>query len=325
MTIRLPANETGLREAGRRLAAGQLVALPTETVYGLGADATNPESIARLYAAKDRPHFNPLIAHVTGQMEARQLAEFSPAAEALAARFWPGPITLVLPARMDGPVCELARAGLPSVAVRVPADEAARAILRAAGRPIAAPSANRSGHVSPTRAEHVLADLDGLIDAVVMGAPSPIGVESSIFGCLGPSVTLLRPGGITRAQAEAAIGTTILDHDSERMDALVAPGRLASHYAPRARLRLDALDIREGEACLAFGAQIPPGVQEGLTLNLSPTGDLVEAAGHLYAYLRQLDSLDVVSIAVVPLPEFGLGEAIADRLRRAAAPKVDLS
>lgn len=325
MTIRLPADESGLREAGRRLAAGELVAFPTETVYGLGADATNPQAVARLYAAKGRPQFNPLIAHVPGQAEARQLAELTPAAEALATRFWPGPMTLVLPARMGAAVCELARAGLPSIGIRIPADRAAQTILRAAGRPIAAPSANRSGHVSPTQAEHVLADLDGLIDAIVMGAPSPIGVESSIFGCLGAQITLLRPGGITRAEAEAAIGEPVQDHHIERADAPEAPGRLASHYAPRARLRLEALDLQKGEACLAFGADIPPGAQAGLTLNLSPKGDLVEAASHLYAHLRQLDSLGVTSIAVVPLPKFGLGEAIADRLRRAAAPKFDLS
>jgi L-threonylcarbamoyladenylate synthase len=325
MTIQLFADEAGLREAGRRLAGGDLVAFPTETVYGLGADATNPAAVARLYAAKGRPQFNPLIAHVPDLAAARRLAAFTPEAEALAARFWPGPITLVLPAKLDGQVCDLARAGLASVAIRIPSDLTAQTILRHAGLPIVAPSANRSGHISPTKADHVLADLDGKIDAMVMGGDATIGLESSIFACLEGQVTLLRPGAIARAEAEAAIGRPIANHQPEGGNAPAAPGRLASHYAPHAPLRLRASSIHPGEACLAFGSDLPPGADPNRTCNLSPKGDLVEAASHLYAQLRQLDSLDVSGIAVVPLPESGLGEAIADRLRRAAAPKTDLS
>jgi L-threonylcarbamoyladenylate synthase len=326
ITTRLATDASSLAEAGRLLAAGALVAFPTETVYGLGADATDPRAVARIYAAKGRPSFNPLIAHVDSIEAALKLGVFDADARTLAASFWPGPMTLVVPAAPDCAVCELARAGLDTVAIRVPADPVARAILDAAGRPIAAPSANISGHVSPSEAQHVLADLDGRIDAIVMGGASPVGVESSIFACLGHETTLLqttllRPGAVTRAEAEHAIGhgVAIPDHISEANP--LSPGRLASHYAPRAPLRLEAREIRPGEACLAFGQEIPPGASPALTLNLSPSGSLEEAAANLYASLRLLDSLSPQGIAVVKFSKNGLGEAIFDRLQRAASPR----
>jgi L-threonylcarbamoyladenylate synthase len=321
MTKRLASDAPALAEAGRLLAEGALVAFPTETVYGLGADATDPRAVARIYAAKDRPSFNPLIAHVDTLEAAIRLGIFNADARELAARFWPGPMTLVVPAAQDCAVCELARAGLDTVAIRVPADPVARAILHAAGRPIAAPSANMSGHVSPSEAQHVLADLDGRIDAIVLGAPSKVGVESSIFACLGDETTLLRPGAVTRADAERVIGHAVMLPEKASETNPLSPGRLASHYAPRAPLRLNAQDIRPGEACLAFGQATPPGASPGLTRNLSPSGSLEEAAANLYASLRHLDSLSPAGIAVVKFSNEGLGEAIFDRLLRAASPR----
>ncbi len=320
-TLRLGTDAASLVEAGRLLANGALVAFPTETVYGLGADATDSAAIARLYAAKGRPSFNPLIAHVPEPSDAFALGDFDDAARKLAKAFWPGPLTLVVPAREDGPVCELARAGLPSLAIRVPADETARAILRAAGKPIAAPSANRSGHVSPTEAAHVLVDLDGRIDAVVEGRSAMIGLESTILACLDGRVILLRPGAITREAAEAVIGHSIDDPETESEQNPLAPGRLSSHYATRAPIRLDAEAIMPGEACLAFGPTPPPGANPATTLNLSDRSDPVEAAANLYAMLRRLDGLSPAAIAVVKFSKSGLGEAIFDRLRRAAAPR----
>jgi L-threonylcarbamoyladenylate synthase len=321
MTTRLTTDASALPEAGRLLAAGALVAFPTETVYGLGADATNPQAVARIYAAKGRPSFNPLIAHVDTLEAALRLGVFNADAVKLAASFWPGPMTLVVPAVPDCPVCDLARAGLDTIAIRVPSDPVARAILRSAGRPIAAPSANISGHVSPSEAQHVLADLDGKIDAIVMGGASRVGVESSIFACLGSDTIQLRPGAVTRAEAEQVIGCAIAVPDDVNEANPLSPGRLASHYAPSAPLRLEAQDVRPGEACLAFGQEIPPGASPHLTRNLSPSGDLVEAAANLYASLRHLDALSPTGIAVVKFSSEGLGEAIIDRLRRAAGPR----
>lgn len=321
MTTRLGTDSTSLAEAGRLLASGALVAFPTETVYGLGADATSPKAVARIYAAKGRPSFNPLIAHVENVEAAYLLGEFNADALKLASAFWPGPMTLVVPATPDCAVCELARAGLNTVAIRVPADPVARAILAAAGCPIAAPSANVSGHVSPSEAQHVLMDLEGRIDAIVMGGASDVGVESSIFACLGNGTTLLRPGAVTRAQAERAIGHAVLLPDQLSEANPLSPGRLASHYAPRAPIRLDVREVHRGEACLAFGQDIPPGANPEMTRNLSPSGNLEEAAANLYAHLRHLDSLSPVSIAVVKFSAEGLGEAIFDRLQRAASPR----
>ncbi len=299
------------------LAAGGLVAFPTETVYGLGADARNGEAVARLYAAKGRPSFNPLIAHVSSIGAARRLGRFNAAAEKLAGAFWPGPLTLVLPKQPDCGVADLALAGLDSVAVRMPAHPVARALLAAFDGPVVAPSANRSGHVSPTSAAHVLADLRGRIDMVIDGGPCAVGVESTIVACL-DEPTLLRPGGLAREAIEHVLGRPLavaLVAD----DAPLAPGMLSSHYAPKARLRLDADTAGPGEALLAFG----PAPAAGNTLNLSPRGDLIEAAANLFAHLRALDASGAQRIAVMKVPHEGLGEAINDRLKRAAAPKVE--
>jgi L-threonylcarbamoyladenylate synthase len=304
-------------EAGALLARGGLVAFPTETVYGLGADAGDPAAVAALYAAKGRPSFNPLIAHVPSIVEARTIAVFDADAERLAAAFWPGPLTLVLPAAPGCPVCDLARSGLDTVAVRAPDHPTAHAVLRAAGRPIVAPSANRSGKVSPTTAAHVLADLDGLIDAVVDGGATRVGLESTIVACLDGAPTLLRPGGVPREAIEAALGQA-LALPSDDPHAPASPGRLASHYAPAAALRLDAVAPAAGEAWLGFG---PDGVTDGVRETLSASGDLEEAAARLFAALRSLDATGVARIAVAPIPSGGLGDAIRDRLARAAAPR----
>lgn len=315
-TRRLAADPEGLAEAGRLLRAGGLVAFPTETVYGLGADATDGRAVAAIYEAKGRPSFNPLIAHLAEPDAARALGRFDAAADALARAFWPGPLTLVVPVSAGAGICDLARAGLDTVGLRVPDHPLAHAILTAAGRPVAAPSANRSGHVSPTLAAHVLADLDGRIDAVVDGGPTEVGVESTIIACLGGDPVLLRPGGIARAAAEAAIGRPLATASGE---ATIAPGMLASHYAPNAAIRLDARDVVPGEALLAFGPDVPAGA--AAVLNLSPAGDLAEAAANLFGHLRALDAAGATRIAVMPIPDRGLGEAIRDRLARAAAPR----
>ena len=322
-TRMISAGGEAVAEAARCLAAGGLVAFPTETVYGLGADATDGTAVARLYAAKGRPSFNPLIAHVADVAAARRLAVFDSAAERLAAAFWPGPLTLVLKKRDDCPVAELATAGLDSIAIRIPNHSVARGILRALGRPVVAPSANRSGHVSPTTAAHVLSDLRGRIDLIVDGGPTTVGIESTIVACL-DYPALLRPGGATRDAIERTLGTKLADASAQESDAPLAPGMLASHYAPRSRLRLDADDVRPGEALLAFGPILPPGANAALRmLNLSARGDLIAAAANLFSHLRTLDALNAPTIAVVPIPREGLGEAINDRLIRAAAPKGD--
>lgn len=316
----LGRSRADLARAGAMLSEGKLVAFPTETVYGLGADATSPAAIARLYAAKGRPHFNPLIAHVPSVDTAFQLGQFSLLARKLAEAFWPGPLTLVVPVAVNCPVSELARAGLPSLAIRVPDHPDAQAILHEAGRPIAAPSANRSGHVSPSTAAHVLEDLTGVIDAIVDGGTVRIGVESTILACLEEEVVQLRPGGISRAEISAVIGYPIAELQTDT-GVLLAPGRLASHYAPRHALRLDAVRVEPGEACLGFGLPMPTGADPALSLNLSPSADIKEAAANLYAYLRALDSLGATGIAVASVPSDGIGEAIRDRLARAAAPR----
>jgi L-threonylcarbamoyladenylate synthase len=305
-----------IAEAAACLAAGGLVAFPTETVYGLGADARNGEAIARLYAAKGRPRFNPLIAHVAHTEAARRLGRFDAAAEALAAAFWPGPLTLVLPKRPDCAVADLALAGLDSVAVRLPAHPVAHALLAAFNGPVVAPSANRSGHVSPTSAAHVLADLRGRIDMVIDAGPSSVGVESTIVACLGEP-TLLRPGGLPREQIERVLDRALAVAPLAD-DAPLAPGMLSSHYAPTAQLRLDAQAPRAGEALLAFGSPPP---FAGTMLNLSLRCDLIEAATNLFSHLRALDASGAGSIAVMKVPHKGLGEAINDRLKRAAAPR----
>jgi L-threonylcarbamoyladenylate synthase len=307
--------EATVAAAAACLAAGGLVAFPTETVYGLGADAGNGEAVARLYAAKGRPSFNPLIAHVGSVDAARRLGRFDAAAERLAAAFWPGPLTLVLPKQPDCSVADLALAGLDSVAVRVPSHPIARALIAAFDGPVVAPSANRSGHVSPTSAAHVLADLRGRIDMVIDAGPCAVGLESTIVACL-DEPTLLRPGGLPREEIECVLGRALVAAPSEDT-APLAPGMLTSHYAPKAKLRLDADAPEPGEALLAFG----PAPAAAVMLNLSPRGDLIEAAANLFSHLRALDTSGVQRIAVMKVPHEGLGEAINDRLKRAAAPK----
>jgi L-threonylcarbamoyladenylate synthase len=316
------ADAAAVGDAVHCLRAGGLVAFPTETVYGLGADATNAHAIARLYDAKGRPAFNPLISHVTGEAAAQKLAQFDRNAEKLAKAFWPGPLTLVLPKSDDCPVAELATAGLDSIAVRVPHHDVAQKILAAFGRPIVAPSANRSGHVSPTTAAHVLADLRGRIELIVDGGATPVGVESTIVACL-DEPTLLRPGGLPREAIEHVLGRELANAPAETAnDAPLAPGMLASHYAPRTPLRLDAKTVAAGEALLAFGPSLIEGAASARTsLNLSKSGDLIEAAANLFSYLRTLDGAGTQMIAVMPIPHDGLGEAINDRLSRAAAPR----
>ncbi|MBO4222177.1 L-threonylcarbamoyladenylate synthase [Bradyrhizobium neotropicale] len=326
----LPAGTAATAAAADVLAKGGLVAFPTETVYGLGADATNATAIAHLYQAKGRPAFNPLIAHVGDLAAARRIARFDAVATALAEAFWPGPLTLVLPKTEGCPVAELATAGLDTVAVRVPAHAIARDILRALGRPVVAPSANLSGHVSPTTAEHVASDLLGRIDLIVDGGPVEVGVESTIVGCF-ERATLLRPGGLPRAEIERVLGHRLdqlpASAESDNGQPLapgdggkpLAPGMLASHYAPRTRVRLNADRIEPGEALLAFGPLSISGVDSAVAvMNLSTDGDLAEAAANLFGYLRALDTKAARAIAVMPIPHEGLGEAINDRLRRAA-------
>ena len=326
LTTRTIAADAGAAEmAARCLQAGGLVAFPTETVYGLGADAGNGEAIARLYAAKGRPAFNPLIAHVGDIATARKLAVLDAVAERLASAFWPGPLTLVLPKSRDCRVADLATAGLDTIALRVPAHPAARLILTSFGGPIVAPSANRSGHVSPTTAAHVLADLRGRIDLIIGGGPAPLGVESTIVACLG-APELLRPGSVPRGAIEKILGQALVVREPDSLagdDAALAPGMLASHYAPKARLRLEATDIDADEAVLAFGPDAPQLAQRARKiLNLSARGDLVEAAANLFSHLRALDTAGAKTIAVMPVPREGLGEAINDRLARAAAPRL---
>lgn len=318
----LKADRDAISAAARCLAAGGLVAFPTETVYGLGADATNGEAVARLYAAKGRPAFNPLISHLPDLAAARTLAHFNDEADRLAQAFWPGPLTLVLPKRPDCPVAELATAGLDTIGLRVPDHPVARDILTAFGRPVVAPSANISGHVSPTDAAHVMADLQGRIDLVIDGGPATVGVESTIIACL-DEPTLLRPGGIAREAIENSLGRPLRvmpeTQNPSGDEAPLAPGMLNSHYAPRATMRLNASDIRDGEALLAFGPA--PTAHAAAMRNLSERGDLVEAAANLFSHLRALDASGAKTIAVMPIPHEGLGEAINDRLQRAAAPR----
>jgi L-threonylcarbamoyladenylate synthase len=301
-----------IERAADVLRAGALVIFPTETVYGVGCDATNAEAVARLYEAKGRPQFNPLIVHVPDLAAAEREAKLHPKARALAERFWPGPLSIVASRRAESTVAELACAGLTTIALRAPSHPIARALLVAFDKPIAAPSANRSGRVSATTAAHAAEDLGAAVGVVLDGGASPIGLESTIVSVDdNGAAALLRVGAITCEQIEAVTGRLVQAGGS-----VEAPGMLASHYAPRARLRLDAEAPRVGEAYLAFGSEAPQG---GFTL--SATGDLVEAAANLYAQLRALDAAGAEVIAVAPIPAHGLGEAIRDRLVRAAAPR----
>lgn len=310
MTARIfPALPTSIDEAAAALIRGRLVAFPTETVYGLGADATDGEAVAAIFAAKGRPRFNPLIVHVADAPAAARQGMFNPLAEKLAAAFWPGPLTLVLPRRTDATVSLLVSAGLDSVALRVPAHPVAQALLAAVARPLAAPSANASGRITATSATHVAQELGGRVDLILDGGATPLGLESTVIGFDGLQAVLLRPGAIPREDIEAVTGPL-----KTAGGTIQSPGQLASHYAPAARLRLNATHIDPGEALLGFGDVA------NAWLNLSHTGDLKEAAANLFAMLRDMDD-QVAAIAVSPIPQTGLGEAINDRLRRAAAPK----
>ncbi|WP_018697987.1 L-threonylcarbamoyladenylate synthase [Amorphus coralli] len=304
------------------LEAGDLVAVPTETVYGLACDATNPDAVARLYAAKGRPAINPLIAHVADANAAAREAVFDDRARLLAEAFWPGPLTLVLPRRSDSAIAPSACAGLTSVALRVPAAPLMQGLSTALGRPVSAPSANRSGRISTTTADAVLDEVGDAVAVVLDAGPCRIGVESTIVGLTDGPARLLRPGGIARAAIEEVLGAPLADPPAGSASAPSAPGLLTSHYAPRAAVRLDAVEIDPGEACLAFGDIVPAGSVHAVAFeNLSPAGDLHEAAANLFAALRRLDASGAHTIAVAPIPDTGLGEAIRDRLERAAAPR----
>ena len=310
-TETLKADTAGIAQAAELLRAGALVSFPTETVYGLGADATNDHAVARIFEAKGRPHFNPLIVHVPSLEAVRDIATLDGAALDLAQAFWPGPLTLVLPLKPGGPLSALVSAGLPTVAVRVPAHSLATNLLTVAGVPVAAPSANLSGRISPSAAQHVLDGLSGRIEAVLDGGPCEVGLESTIVG-FDPAPVLLRPGGLPVEAIEAALGGAIATRQINA--GINAPGQLSSHYAPDAALRLNAETARPNERLLGFG-------HVEADLNLSPSGDLVEAAANLFRYLHQLDAEGDAPIAVSPIPDHGMGRAINDRLRRAAAPR----
>ena len=305
------ADAAAIARAGEILRAGGLVAFPTETVYGLGAGAGNDRAVAAIFAAKGRPSFNPLIVHVPDLAAAEAIAEFTPEARKLAHAFWPGALTLVLPRKADAKVSLLASAGLDTIALRVPFGAVAQQLLKTAGVPIAAPSANRSGRVSPTRAEHVAADLGDAIDLILDGGATKLGLESTVIGFSGTTAVLLRPGAVPREAIEKLIGPLAAADEK-----ISSPGQLASHYAPRAALRLEVRDVRADEALLAFGPDVPQGAR--IVRNLSAKGDLTEAAANLFAMLRTLDA-QASRIAVMPIPHTGLGEAINDRLRRAAS------
>ncbi len=324
MTEVYPISDAGIATAITRLRAGDLVAFPTETVYGLGADATNASAVAHIFAAKQRPEFNPLISHVASPDAAFKLGMENPISTSLANAFWPGPLTLILQRKAQCPVALLATAGLDKIGLRVPSHKGAQLLLRAFGKPVAAPSANPSGQISPSTADHVVHSLGENVEFVLDGGPCESGLESTIIDCTGRRACLLRPGGITReaiatALAEAGLDPTItiakpLDDRAKPL----APGQLQSHYAPRATLRLAAETWKRGEELIGFGKIHGAGK---LQLNLSPSGNLIEAAANLFSMLHAADATSTEKIAIAPIPNTGLGEAINDRLLRAAAPR----
>jgi L-threonylcarbamoyladenylate synthase len=319
-TLILETDDASIVRAAEILRAGGLVSFPTETVYGLGADATNGEAVAGIYSAKQRPAFNPLISHVPSLKQAQEQGAFDDRARQLARAFWPGPLTLVVPVSNSCSISDLARAGLDTVALRVPDHPVVQSLLRATGRPVAAPSANLSGTVSPTTAAHVLDGLRGRIDAIVDAGPCSVGVESTIVACTNGGPRILRPGGVAREDIERVVGEVGIGSASR--GALLAPGMLASHYAPRAAIRLEADDTRSDEAVLDFGGRLASCSGSSIAyLDLSPGGDLTRAAANLFAFMRSLDASGAARIAVAPIPRSGLGEAINDRLSRAAADR----
>ncbi|PYB77248.1 L-threonylcarbamoyladenylate synthase [Rhizobium wuzhouense] len=303
------------------LGAGRPVAIPTETVYGLAADATNPAAITSIYETKGRPRFNPLICHMADLPMAERHAVFDPISRRLAEAFWPGPLTLVLPLKEDSGIHPLATAGLDTVGIRVPVGFTS-ALIRSFGRPLAAPSANSSGRVSPTTAQHVEADLGAKIEVIVDGGACPVGVESTIVKVEDGEARLLRPGGVAVEVIEAVIGRKVIRPKATGTAAIEAPGMLASHYAPNASVRLNAAAVAPGEALIAFGnGDIAGAADAKAVFNLSPRGDLAEAASNLFDFLKRADASGATGIAVAPIPDDGLGEAINDRLTRAAAPR----
>jgi L-threonylcarbamoyladenylate synthase len=306
------ADPAGIAAAADAIRHGLLAAFPTETVYGLGADATNGKAVASVFAAKGRPRFNPLIVHVKGTAQAAEYVTFNRLAKALAEAFWPGPLTLVLPRRPDTSLSPLASGGLDTVAVRAPRNDIAQALIAAAGLPIVGPSANTSGKMSPTTAAHVAADLGARVAVILDGGPTKIGVESTVIGFYGEKPVLFRPGGTPRETIERVVGPLA----APKPGVIASPGMLTSHYAPRALVRLNAEAAEEGETLLGFGPKAPAGAT-----NLSAAGDLAEAAANLFAMLHELDAAGTSRIAVMPIPMQGLGEAINDRLKRAAAPR----
>jgi len=308
------ATEEAIAKAAQALARGETVAFPTETVYGLGANACDAHAVAKVFAAKARPRFNPLIVHVPDLTAAETYAEFDATACKLAEAFWPGPLSLVLPKRPDSGIADLVTAGLDTIALRAPNHPVAQALLAEAKLPIAAPSANRSGRISPTMASHVKAELDDIPAMILDGGPCPLGIESTVVGVTGDAPVLLRLGAVPREAIEAVLGQALPLANEDA--AIASPGQLERHYAPNTPLRLGATDVHAGEALLAFGPNAPQGAVA--SINLSASGDLEEAAASLFASLRQLDDTGAKAIAVMPIPTNGLGEAINDRLRRAA-------
>jgi len=309
----------GLDTAVAALRAGKLVGMPTETVYGLAADAADGQAIARIFAAKGRPRFNPLIVHLGGLADVEKIAAITPEARRLGEAFWPGPLTIVMAKHPDTTITELVTTGLDTIALRVPAHPVAGDLLRAFGGPIAAPSANRSGHVSATRASHVAVDLGEDVACILDAGPSQLGIESTIVGLAEGEAILLRPGGLARQAIEDVLGRKL--RSPAEPSKVTAPGMLASHYAPKAALRLNATNVEPGEALIAFGPRLPAEAGSNVMVrNLSKSADLAEAASNLFSALRDLDR-HATAIAVMPIPEDGLGEAINDRLERAAAPR----
>ena len=312
--------QTALARACETLGRGVPVAIPTETVYGLAADATDPRAITRIYEMKGRPRFNPLICHMADLAMAERHAVFDPLSRRIAETFWPGPLTLVLPIRPESAIHPLARAGLDTVGIRVPTGIASR-LLAAFGRPLAAPSANTSGRISPTTARHVADDFGAKLELVLDGGPATVGLESTILKVDGETIRLLRPGGLDATEVERVVGRPVLRNEKAGA-AIEAPGMLASHYAPDAPVRLDAEEVRPGEALIRFGGKALPGEAEAaLVLDLSPDGNLAEAAANLFGFMKRADATGARSIAFSPIPATGLGEAINDRLQRAAAPR----
>ena len=309
----LPLNTDSIKLAVDHIRAGRLVAFPTETVYGLGGDATNGKAVAAIFEAKGRPRFNPLIVHVPDMIVARRIGDFDKRTEEVASRFWPGPLSLVVKRRADSGISELACAGLDTIAIRMPAHRGARTFLAETGRPLAAPSANRSGKVSPTTVQHVADELGDAVALILDGGPCEVGLESTVLDMSGETPAMLRPGGVPLEELEEATGRKV--EVAEAGAAITSPGMMESHYAPGLPLRLEAKKAGAGEALLGFGPAADA------TLNLSQSGDLREAAANLFAMLRELDRPDFTAIAVMPIPEEGLGRAINDRLRRAAAPR----